>query len=69
MTANDKTDVKWLLGKFLGEIPREYLNPIVENVLTDVCEDVDACASADFNDDDVRLALGRVLLSRLGIEV
>lgn len=69
MTVNDKTDVKWLIGKFLGEIPREYLDPIVENILPDVCEDVDARADADFNDDDVRLALGRVLVSRLGTEI
>lgn len=50
-------------------IPDDYRGYVVNEILSDVCEDIDASADEEFSDGDVRLALGRVLCDRLGIEV
>lgn len=35
----------------------------------DIIEDVESCADEDYNEDDIRMAIGRVICRRLGIEV
>ena len=45
-----------------------YTRSIAESILEDVKEDIDCSADKDFNEDDMRLAIGRVLMDRLGIE-
>ena len=48
----------------------DYSDLVAEAILPDVIADVDECADAeDWNEDDVRLAIGRVLCGKLGIAV
>lgn len=53
----------------VGCIPYEYSRLIFDEIAEEVAEDVEASADPDFNDDDIRLAVGRVLVKRLGIEI
>lgn len=71
MTAEKMKQVRFFLKDFLlrDAIPDDYRGYIVNEILSDVCEDVDCAADEEFSDGDVRLALGRVLCSRLGIDV
>lgn len=47
----------------------DYSDRVASEIMSDVIQDVDECAdSEDWNIDDVRLAIGRVLCTRLGIE-
>ena len=47
----------------------DYIRDIVDSIIDDVVRDVEECADLDsWNYDDVKLAIGRVLKSRLGIE-
>lgn len=46
----------------------DYSDLVAEAILPDVIADVNECADAeDWNEDDVRLAIGRVLCWKLGI--
>ena len=51
-----------------GLISTEYSGRIFDAIEAEVAGDVAASAGTFFNDDDVRLAVGRVLLKRLGID-
>lgn len=47
----------------------DYSDRVASEIMPDVIQDVEECAdSEDWNIDDVRLAIGRVLCTRLGIE-
>jgi len=53
-----------------GPISTDYIRPIAEVCSEEVADDIIAAADpTDWNDDDVRLAFGRVLMRRLRIEV
>ena len=70
MTPKDMKETKDFLRRILSDcITSDYAGYVANEILSDVCEDIDASADPDFNDDDIRLATGRVLLTRLGIEV
>ena len=70
MTADETKDVNYVLHQLLlGAIPDEYRMHIIADVLSDVCDDISDTADEEFSAGDVSLALGRVLMSRLGIEV
>lgn len=62
-----------LCARLSFAIHSDYLRPIVEAVLDEVTEDVQRTSSYEtdgvWNANDERLALGRVLCRRLGIEV
>lgn len=45
-----------------------YAAVLADELLTEVTQDVCECSDYNWNEDDVRLALGRVLIKRLGIE-
>ena len=48
----------------------DYWGKIADKILDEVCEDIEATADKDeWNEDDVRLAVGRVLCEKLGIEI
>jgi hypothetical protein len=48
----------------------DYVKPIMENIIDDVIEDVLCCADIQFmNIVDIRLAIGRTLIKKLGIEI
>ena len=53
-----------------GPIPRDYIRPIAEKVVEEVAQDIYETADREnWNDDDVRLAFGRVICKHLKIEV
>lgn len=56
-------------GFGLGIISDDYSDHIFDHIQDEVAEDVEASADRHFNDDDIRLAVGRVLVKRLGIEI
>ena len=48
----------------------DYAKAIEEAIVDDVLADVNECADKrEWNSDDVKLAIGRVLCKRLGIEL
>ena len=72
MTEEKKEKIRdvmeWLTaGRQLSD---EYWPRIIDAILDKVAQDVDECADPDeWNEDDVRLAVGRVLCEALGIEI
>lgn len=46
----------------------EYASRITELIYKDVIEDLCVCADENWNDDDIRFAIGRVLCKKIGIE-
>lgn len=65
-----KTQIQLTLRSLLCiAISDDYVNDIINDIIDDVYEDVATCADQEnWNEDDVRLAVGRVLCDRLGIE-
>lgn len=80
MNKMQKKEIEMLINKIMmGAVSSDYAIYILEHTkkrktfMDDVIEDV-MCASAweeegYYNDDDIRLAIGRVLMERLKIEV
>ena len=56
-------------GYGLSIISDDYSDSIFDLIQDEVAEDVYTAAERKFNDDDVRLAVGRVLVKHLGIEI
>ena len=54
------------LAPVVGE---DYLRGVVARIARDVKRDLDEAADREFNDSDMRLAVGRVLCARLGRRV
>lgn len=53
-----------------GPISQDYIRPIAEKIVERVAQDIyETADQEDWSTDDVRLAVGRVLCARLGIEV
>lgn len=50
-------------------ISDDYSDRIFDLIQDEVAEDIYAAAGQRFGDDDVRLAVGRVLVKHLGIEI
>ena len=54
----------------LGEtISKDYVRYIYTEISGDLIEDVETSADENYSIDDIRLAIGRVLCKRLGVEV
>ena len=52
-----------------GPISQDYIKAIAENIVEDVAQDIYETADRNkWNDDDVRLAVGRVLCKRLRVD-
>ena len=47
----------------------EYANYIADEIIEAVREDIAASAGPEPNNDDLRLAIGRVLCDRLGVQI
>ena len=64
-----RNEIKNILAQSIGE---DYLPKILEKCLEDIFNDVevssDYIAGGTWDDDDIRLAIGRVLEKHLGIE-
>lgn len=53
-----------------GPISQDYIRPIAEKIAKDVAKDIyEAADPENWNEDDVRLAVGRVLCKKLRIEI
>ena len=67
----DKTDVKAYAKYQLEEaVTICYSDKILDIIIDDVVSDVEETAAPEnWTEDDVRLAIGRVLCKRLGLEV
>jgi hypothetical protein len=53
-----------------GPISQDYIRPIAETIVEDVAQDIyESADREEWDCDDVRMAVGRVLSKRLGIEV
>ena len=53
-----------------SSITKDYIHRIVDVILDDVVADVNETADADnWNEDDVRLAIGRIILKKFGEEI
>jgi len=65
-----KLEIELLTKAMLGHLfYDDYECASVSNlILDDVVEDIEETADEDFNDADVRIAICRVLMKRLGIE-
>ena len=49
-------------------ISTDYVGDIIDEIIDDVIDDVELTADKEWNEDDIRLAVGRVICNRLGIE-
>ena len=59
-------DCLTILGKSISE---DYVRYIYTAISGDLIEDVETSADENYSIDDIRLAIGRVLCNRLGIDV
>ncbi len=59
----------WARELLKNAVSNDYVDYILDVIINDVKEDVFASADENFNEDDVRFAIGRVLMKKLGIEV
>ena len=60
---------KWARELLKNTVSNDYADYILDAIIDDVKEDVFASADENFNEDDVRFAIGRVLMKKLGIEI
>ncbi len=58
-----------LLDFLAPVVSEDYLRGVVARIVRDVKRDLDETADREFNDSDLRLAVGRVLCARLGKSV
>ena len=58
--------VSALLDFLAPVVGEDYLRGVVAGLARDVKRDLDETADREFNDSDLRLAIGRVLCARLG---
>ena len=60
---------KWARELLKNAVSNDYADYILDVIIDDVKEDVFTSADENFNEDDVRFAIGRVLMKKLGIEI
>lgn len=65
----DKDEAMFSVYNLLDKtVTRDYATSIAESIIDDVVEDLSESADvADWDDDDVRYAIGRVLCKKLGV--
>ena len=67
---SEEDDIKSVLRDMLGRaVADDYVGPLVDAIVGEVREDLASAADREYSVGDVRLAIGRVLLDRLGVEV
>lgn len=66
-----ENEIRTYLKDNLVAISDDYINSIIDNIIEDVVSDVKETSGyaedGHFNTDDIKLAVGRVLIDRLGI--
>ena len=67
---SEEDDLKSVLRDMLGRaVADDYVGKLVDAIAGEVREDLVAAADSEYSVGDVRLAIGRVLLDRLGVEM
>ena len=66
---NDYPTHEDIYNQLAKSMATEYANYIADEIEDAVREDIEASAAIVPNDDDLRLAIGRVLCDRLGVMV
>lgn len=61
-----KKEVRTILGFVSGD--HHFVNSMTDAILDDVIEDIECSADIDFNLDDVRIAVARVLMKKFGVD-
>ena len=56
----------YLVSALQFAVGNDYVHLVADSILDDVAADIEA-ADEDYNSDDVRMAVGRVLCSRLKV--
>lgn len=60
--------ITWYTEFLLKKMTDDYASRICDEIIDDVIEDVVECADEEWSEGDIKLAIGRVLCNRLGIE-
>lgn len=60
--------IAWYTEFLLNKLTDDYASRICDEIIDDVIDDVVECADEEWSEGDIKLAIGRVLCSRLGIE-
>ena len=69
MTAPERKNVRdYIADNFFCAMSDDYVERVADAMLDKVVEDVEECADREWNYDDVRLAVGRVLCDSFGVE-
>ena len=75
MDAVERKQIEWLIGWVMEKaVSNDYAkhilnhNNFIEDVIMDIIETSAWEDDGYYNEDDVRLAIGRVLMNRFGIE-
>lgn len=70
LETNRRDFVETVMRELLNGVTGDYAGKIADTIADDVADDVAECADLnEWNDCDVRLAIGRVLLKTLGVSV
>lgn len=70
LETNRRDFVGTVMRELLAGVTGDYAGKIADAIADDVAKDVVECADQNaWNDCDVRLAIGRVLLKTLGVSV
>ena len=68
MTDAEKQSLRsYLVLALQFAVGNDYVHLVADSILDDVAADIEAAADEDYNSDDVRMAVGRVLCSRLKV--
>lgn len=69
MCEKDREEIERITIDVLSKaVTKDYVDEITSEILDEVVEDIECCASENFADSDVRYAIGRTLAYRLGCE-
>ena len=70
MTEAEKQSLRsYLVSALQFAVGNDYVQLVADSILDDVAADIAVAADEDYNSDDVRMAVGRVLCKRLNAEM
>ena len=71
MDKHSRLSVSIVVKQYLSQLftETEYMELVYGIIIGDVIRDIEECADEEFNDSDVSLAVQRVLMKALNIEI